>query len=303
LDLDESGGPETNGGGSGPPVSSEFTALSEAGMWEYSELAERVFTRGSASPDESDAEEFEEHDESSDAMTDDSEPECLSPKGDARARHGNPAGGTAGPVAEGSQCGPRPPPIRPRRSRAEVRYAEDSGDDGAAASDGGASLEVAPDPEASATAGQAGQAAPKRGAKSTSSGAKAPAARAQGAAAAAATAAAAAKGSARRASSRGKPRPAPPAGFAVDPPPPPGDLGAALVGRALLYWWPEDGWQRGAVARACARAGPFSHVVAYSRRTSALGGTAESLLDAASYGDRWVLLSPAAGRPAGRPQA
>ena len=77
---------------------------------------------------------------------------------------------------------------------------------------------------------------------------------------------------------------------------PPGDLGAALVGRTLLYWWPDDGWQRGTVARLCPR-GAFSHVVAYTRQTSALRGTADTLLDAASYGTRWVLLSaaPAAG--------
>ena len=42
---------------------------------------------------------------------------------------------------------------------------------------------------------------------------------------------------------------------------PPGDLRAALVGRTILYWWPEDGWQRGTVARPCPRGG-FSHVVA-----------------------------------------
>ena len=73
------------------------------------------------------------------------------------------------------------------------------------------------------------------------------------------------------------------------------DLGAALVGRTLLYWWPTDGWQRGTVARLCPRCA-FSHVVAraYYRQTSALRGSADSLLDAASYGDRWVLLSPAA---------
>ena len=39
------------------------------------------------------------------------------------------------------------------------------------------------------------------------------------------------------------------------------DLGAALVGRTLLYWWPDDGWQRGTVALLCPR-GVFSHVVA-----------------------------------------
>jgi hypothetical protein len=66
---------------------------------------------------------------------------------------------------------------------------------------------------------------------------------------------------------------------------------------------PTDGWQHSTVARLCQPArGAFSHVVtvAYSRQTSALRGTADSesgsLLDAraASYGVRWVLLSPAA---------
>ena len=80
----------------------------------------------------------------------------------------------------------------------------------------------------------------------------------------------------------GAPAPIPPAGYLVDATPP-GDLGAALVGRTLLYWWPTDGWQRGTVARLCPR-GAFSHVVAYTRQTSALRGTADTLLDAASYG-------------------
>jgi hypothetical protein len=35
-------------------------------------------------------------------------------------------------------------------------------------------------------------------------------------------------------------------------------------------------------------------VVAYFRQTSALRGTADPLLDAAPYGVRWVLISPAA---------
>ena len=69
----------------------------------------------------------------------------------------------------------------------------------------------------------------------------------------------------------------------------PGGLRAALVGRTILCWWPVDGWQRGTVARLCPR-GAFSHVVAYTRQTSALRGTADTLLDAASYGIRWVLL-------------
>jgi hypothetical protein len=87
------------------------------------------------------------------------------------------------------------------------------------------------------------------------------------------------------------PSPIPPAGFLVDAAPP-GDLRAPLVGRTLLYWWPDEGWQRGTVARLCPR-GAFSHVVAYTRQTSVLRGTADTLLDAASYGTRWVLLSPA----------
>ena len=88
------------------------------------------------------------------------------------------------------------------------------------------------------------------------------------------------------------PSPIAPSGFTMDAAPP-GDLGIALVGRTIrvLYWWPSDGWQRGTVARLYPR-GAFSHVVAYSRQTSTLGGTANSLLDAASYGARWVLLSP-----------
>ena len=54
----------------------------------------------------------------------------------------------------------------------------------------------------------------------------------------------------------------------------------------MLYWWLDDGWQRDTVARLarlCPR-GAFSHVVAYTRQTSALRGTADRLLDAASYG-------------------
>jgi hypothetical protein len=51
-----------------------------------------------------------------------------------------------------------------------------------------------------------------------------------------------------------------------------------------------------ASARPCPW-GAFSHVVAYTRQTSAvtvpLRGTADMLLDAASYGVRWVLLTPA----------
>ena len=108
-----------------------------------------------------------------------------------------------------------------------------------------------------------------------------------------------------QATGRSLPRPAPPppTGTAVAPPPipptgftveaaPPGDLGAALVGKTVLYWWPDDGWQRGTVARLCPR-GAFSHVVAYIWQTLVLRGTADTILDAASYGSRWMLLSPA----------
>jgi hypothetical protein len=122
------------------------------------------------------------------------------------------------------------------------------------------------------------------------------------------------------AAGRALPRPAPPPPAAAAPPPPlpptdftvdaapPGDLGAVLVGRQVLYWWPDDGWQRGTVARLCPRVA-FLHVVAYMRQMSALRGTvtgtalADSVLDSASYGARWarVLLSPgpAAGVVAG----
>ena len=66
-----------------------------------------------------------------------------------------------------------------------------------------------------------------------------------------------------------------------------------MVGSQVLYWWPSDGWQRGVVARV-RNAGGFSHVVRYRRPTSALHGDVDTLLDAASYGSRWVLLAPAA---------
>ena len=74
--------------------------------------------------------------------------------------------------------------------------------------------------------------------------------------------------------------------------------------RTILYSWPEDGWQRSTFACLCQR-GAFSHVVteAYTRQTSVLRGTADALLDAVSYGVRWVLLSPPSlgNRRRGRP--
>ena len=72
-----------------------------------------------------------------------------------------------------------------------------------------------------------------------------------------------------------------PVGFTVGASPS-GDLGAALLGRTLLYWWTDNGWQRGTVARLCPR-GAFSQLVACARQTSALRGTADRLLDALSY--------------------
>ncbi len=70
-----------------------------------------------------------------------------------------------------------------------------------------------------------------------------------------------------------------------------GLAGTALVGQAVLYRWPVDGWVRGTVA-ARSRAAGFSHVVR-NGRTCALGSVVvHSLLDAASHGPagRWVLL-------------
>ena len=71
-----------------------------------------------------------------------------------------------------------------------------------------------------------------------------------------------------------------------------GDIHAELVGQTLLYsgWWLADGWQRCTVARLCPR-GIFSPVVTYTQQTLALHGAADTLPDATSYGQGWVLLS------------
>ena len=45
----------------------------------------------------------------------------------------------------------------------------------------------------------------------------------------------------------GAPPPIPPTGSTIEEAPP-GALGASPVGRSLLHWWPDDGWQRGTVA-------------------------------------------------------
>ena len=64
------------------------------------------------------------------------------------------------------------------------------------------------------------------------------------------------------------PSPAAPAGFRLATPTEV-VTGSALLGRAVLFHWPADGWVRGTVARR-SRAAGFSHVVRYGPR-SALG--------------------------------
>jgi hypothetical protein len=80
--------------------------------------------------------------------------------------------------------------------------------------------------------------------------------------------------------------PCPPPAWVVGPAAPP------VVGASLLYWWPEVGWQFGRVARLSKRT-PFSHVVRYRRPAATFAGDVDTLLDASSYGTRWVLLAPA----------
>jgi len=80
--------------------------------------------------------------------------------------------------------------------------------------------------------------------------------------------------------------PCPPPAWVVGPAAPP------VVGASLLYWWPEVGWQFGRVARLSKRT-PFSHVVRYRRPAATFAGDVDTLLDATSYGTRWVLLAPA----------
>ena len=70
--------------------------------------------------------------------------------------------------------------------------------------------------------------------------------------------------------------------------------GSTLVGRQVLFYWPEAGWVQGRVVRISRTAG-FSHVVRYGP-TSAVGAAdVTSLLDPATHGSagRWVLLCPA----------
>ena len=67
--------------------------------------------------------------------------------------------------------------------------------------------------------------------------------------------------------------------------------GSLALGAAILYWWPDEGWQFGRVRRRSRRA-PFTHVVGYRHPTAAFAGAVDSLLDEASYGSRWVALVP-----------
>jgi hypothetical protein len=94
-----------------------------------------------------------------------------------------------------------------------------------------------------------------------------------------------------------KRHPLTPAGFTVDAAPPP-DFGAALVGRQLLFWWLDDGWQpeRGTVARLCQRPA-FSHVVAYNLPTSALCGTRNRCLTPPPMAPGGCCCPPPPGRP------
>lgn len=72
------------------------------------------------------------------------------------------------------------------------------------------------------------------------------------------------------------------------------ELGKALVGKGLLYYWPKIGWVRGCVHAISRSQQGYSHLVKYGK-TSAIGpAVVASLLDAASHGPsgRWVLLLP-----------
>ena len=70
--------------------------------------------------------------------------------------------------------------------------------------------------------------------------------------------------------------------------------GTALVGRAVLFFWPTDGWVRGTVVRR-SRAAGFSHVIRYGPQSGLGAAAVTSLLDLAAHGPggRWVLLCPA----------
>ena len=75
--------------------------------------------------------------------------------------------------------------------------------------------------------------------------------------------------------------------------------GSSLLGRAVLFHWPSEGWVRGTVVRR-SRAAGFSHVVRYGLRSALGAAMVDSLLKAASHGPggRWALLCPVRSRRA-----
>jgi hypothetical protein len=73
--------------------------------------------------------------------------------------------------------------------------------------------------------------------------------------------------------------------------------GPELVNRFILFWWPQLGWQLGKVRRVGTTVSVkrgFSHMVTYAPKSSTVSTRGsvlvETLLDAASHGDRWCLL-------------
>ena len=86
----------------------------------------------------------------------------------------------------------------------------------------------------------------------------------------------------------------PPPAAAPPPQPPPGwasvAVGSQDLGSALLYWWPDEGWQLGRVRRRCRRA-PITHVVGYPTTTATFAGEVDTLLDPTTCGSRWVSLT------------
>ena len=84
------------------------------------------------------------------------------------------------------------------------------------------------------------------------------------------------------------PTPVAPAGWTI------GLLGSPGAGSVVLYWRLEEGWRFGLVSRPASRR-PFTRVVTYRRgptARAAFTGMVDTLLDSASYNQRWLLLLP-----------
>ncbi len=77
--------------------------------------------------------------------------------------------------------------------------------------------------------------------------------------------------------------PSPPAGWSL------GSWASAALGDTIFYCWLEEGWRLGRVVRLVRRA-PFTHVVRYRRFDASFTSDVDTLLDAASHGNRWVPL-------------